>query len=324
MTLRRPSRLVDDPSHLMPRRSRRRRCACPCPELEDGRFERVRGHGAREAARGSGGASPRDLPRASPQRGFARQALIGPRGRRSVRLAPRPTCVAGPRGRIAKARAIRVRRVFGSPRRRRRSPSPPLRHARAVPRWPDRRDEEAVVAGGRRPGSAALERVGSRNKGRFPARPGADGRSRAGPAARSQKPDGSAGCWRRRPESNRCTRICNPLRNHSATSPAGRELYGSGPGASRAGRGASSGPARARFRALRSQVRHRLAGQTGAAPRRIRSVSARATSARSAAPPGRHQTGVQFSAPSRNSRRSPGSRSGRGPQSARRARIRSS
>ena len=25
--------------------------------------------------------------------------------------------------------------------------------------------------------------------------------------------------WRRRPESNRCARICNPLRNHSATSP---------------------------------------------------------------------------------------------------------
>ena len=25
--------------------------------------------------------------------------------------------------------------------------------------------------------------------------------------------------WRRVPESNRCTRICNPLRNHSANSP---------------------------------------------------------------------------------------------------------
>ena len=30
--------------------------------------------------------------------------------------------------------------------------------------------------------------------------------------------------WRRVPESNRCTRICNPLRNHSANSPNFRGL----------------------------------------------------------------------------------------------------
>ena len=28
------------------------------------------------------------------------------------------------------------------------------------------------------------------------------------------------GCWRRKPESNRRTRICNPLHNHSAIAPA--------------------------------------------------------------------------------------------------------
>ncbi len=36
----------------------------------------------------------------------------------------------------------------------------------------------------------------------------------------------TAKCWRRRPESNRGGRICNPLRNHSATSPTGDHLAG--------------------------------------------------------------------------------------------------
>ena len=31
--------------------------------------------------------------------------------------------------------------------------------------------------------------------------------------------------WRRVPESNRCTRICNPLRHHSANSPKGAFTY---------------------------------------------------------------------------------------------------
>ena len=35
--------------------------------------------------------------------------------------------------------------------------------------------------------------------------------------------------WRPRPESNRSTRICNPLRNHSATRPLGRLIWGLSP-----------------------------------------------------------------------------------------------
>ncbi len=32
--------------------------------------------------------------------------------------------------------------------------------------------------------------------------------------------------WRRVPESNRCTRICNPLRHHSANSPSALKCHG--------------------------------------------------------------------------------------------------
>ena len=64
----------------------------------------------------------------------------------------------------------------------------------------------------------------ARLRGRVPPNgstyPNLTGRKDSKDVSRPAAPGGT-GTWRRVPDSNRCTRICNPLRNHSANSPKG-------------------------------------------------------------------------------------------------------
>jgi integrase len=47
-------------------------------------------------------------------------------------------------------------------------------------------------------------------------------------AASGRKPSAELSEQRRRPESNRCRRLCRPLRSHSATSPGALKAYRAG------------------------------------------------------------------------------------------------
>ena len=72
------------------------------------------------------------------------------------------------------------------------------------------------------------KRAGDRNKDQRPAKAGKSAHQ-TGEERQHDQSGGRAGLkrhsvpigevWRRRPESNRYSRICNPVRNHSATSP---------------------------------------------------------------------------------------------------------
>ena len=69
------------------------------------------------------------------------------------------------------------------------------------------------------------------------------------------KPSNLCKAWRPRPELNRGTRICSPLRNHSATWPSGHSLYRSVRTATTRRRSSTAPPNLAFWRALPHKVR---------------------------------------------------------------------